>query len=100
MSLLVPNGQFPEDFDAGHFDQLGVIDVIVLRCSAKPGEDNGSESLTHDSILGEIATLGQRVDDTATPDGGTGKRRPSVTDAPEEAEELSGLAGIHIDGAA
>jgi hypothetical protein len=100
MSPLVPNGQFPGDFDAGHFDQLGVIEVIVLRCRAKPGEDNGSGSFTHDSILGEIATLGRTVDDLAAPDGGVGNRQPSVVDAPEAAEELAGLAGIHFDGAA
>ena len=100
MSLLVPNGQFPGDFDAGHFDQLGVIEVIVLRCRAKPGEDNGSESLTHDSILDEITTLGQTVEDPAAPYGGAGHHQPSVADALEEAEQLAGLAGIHIDGAA
>lgn len=100
MSHLVPNGQFPGDFDASHFDQLGVIEVIVLRCRAKLGEDYGPESLTHDSILGEIATLGQTVEDLAAPDEGAGNRQPSVADAPEEAEELAGLAGIHIDGAA
>jgi hypothetical protein len=96
----VPIGQFPGDFDASHFDQLGVIEVIVLRCRAKSSEDNGSESLTHDSILDEIATLGQTVGDPAAPNEGAGNRQPSVADAPEEAEELAGLAGIHIDGAA
>jgi hypothetical protein len=89
MSHLVPNGQFPGDFDASHFDQLGVIEVIVLRCRAKPSEDNGSESMTHDSILGEIATMEQTVEDPAAPDGDAGNRQPSVADAPEEAEELA-----------
>jgi hypothetical protein len=99
MSHSVPNGQFPADLDTRHFDQLGVIEVIVLRCRAKSGENNGSESLTHDSILDEIATLGQTVEDPAAPDGRAGNRQPSVVDAQEEAEELAGLAGIQLDGA-
>jgi hypothetical protein len=96
----VPNGQFPGDFDPTHFDQLGVIEVMVLRCRAKPGDDSGSESLTHESILGEIDNFGQPLEDLAAPDEGSGNHQPTVADAPDEAEELAGLAGVLIDGAA
>ena len=96
----MPSGQFPGDFDPSHFDQLGVIEVIVLRCRAKSGECNGSESLTHESILGEIDNFGQGLEDPAAPDEGAAHHRATVADAPEEAEGLAVLAGNQINGAA
>lgn len=95
----MPNGQFPQDFDPTHFDQLGTIEVIVLRCRGKGGDDSGSESLTHESILGEIDNFGQPLEESTAPVENPGTRQPTVADAPEEAEELAGLAGFPFDGA-
>jgi hypothetical protein len=95
----VPNGHFPGDFDPTHFDQLGVIEVIVLRCRAKPGDDSGPESLTHESILGEIDNFGRPREDATAPGDGAGNNLPAVADAREEGAELGGFGGI-FDGAA
>lgn len=89
----MPNGRFPEDFDPTHFDQLGVIEVIVLRCRAKAGDDGSSDSLTHESILSEIDKFGQALEDRAAPDSGSRNHHAAIVDAPEEAVGLAGLTG-------
>lgn len=89
----MPNGHFPGDFDPTHFDQLGVIEVIVLRCRAKAGDDSSSDSLTHESILSEIDKFGQALEDRAAPDGGSRNHYAAIEDAPEEAVGLAGLTG-------
>ena len=90
----MPNGQFPEDFDPSHFDQLGMIEVIVLRCRARSGDDSGSESLTHESILGEIDNLGQALEDPSAPNASAENHYAAVADASEDVDEPAGLAAL------
>ena len=89
----MPAGQLPGDLDTHHFDQLGVIEVIVLRCRAKEGEpdDGQSGSGTHDSILGDIDDPVR--EDTRVANEPAGNQQPTVIGAPEEVvgRMMSGL---------
>ena len=71
-----------------------MIEVIVLRCRARSGDDSGSESWTHESILGEIDNLGQGLEDPSAVDAGAENHYPAVTDTPEDLDEPSGLAAL------
>ena len=91
--------EVPPDSDHSHFDQLGTIEVIVLRCRAKSLSDeerSTSASYTDGSVLNNTTDGGSHEKFGESPE--VGDRRAKVEDAPEEDSAMP-FGGL-FDGAA
>jgi hypothetical protein len=94
----------PPDADAGHFDSLGTIEIIVLRCTSRLNDDARSTS----SSGVDIDPLGRHSEadddasdfDDAASDEGNGEAQSSANHAATTVEEEPGgfMTGL-FDGA-
>ena len=73
--------EFPQDIDQGHFDDLGTIDVLVMRCQAHlddEANDSAVSSAAESDFLGEIAKP-QGSDSTSDADEADGDNGEKAT---------------------
>ena len=96
-----PVAEAPDGFQESHFDDLGTIEVLVLRCRAADPEEakyEGSSSGEDDDVFGEHPVRDEfeevKASETKTESKTTAEKAPPATGAPAEEDEVGGLFGL------